>query len=67
MFKDYIELKMNFTPSTTDPDMYYRKNFHKNGTPYYELFLVYVDNVLVVSHDPKNHNGNDRERIRFEE
>ena len=54
MFKDYIELKMNFTPSTTDPDMYYRKNVHNDGTEYYELLLVYVDDVLAISHDPKS-------------
>ena len=53
MFKDYIKLKMNFTPSTTDPDMYYRKNVHNDGTEYYELLLVYVDDVLAISHDPK--------------
>ena len=24
-----------------------------NETPYYELLLIYVDNILLVSHDPE--------------
>ena len=52
MFKDYIVSRMVFTPSTVDGDMYYRRNNDRNHTPYYELLLVYVDNVLAISHDP---------------
>ena len=52
MFKDYIVSRMGFTPSTVDGDMYYRKNNDKNHAPYYELLLVYVDDVLAISHDP---------------
>ncbi len=29
-----------------------RKNFYNGGTAYYEYLLVYVDDVLVVSHAP---------------
>ena len=52
MFKNYIESKLGFTPSTADGDMYYRKNKMPSGAEYYELLLVYVDDVLAVSHDP---------------
>jgi hypothetical protein len=30
-----------------------RKNFRNGGTPYYEYLLVYVDDVMVVSHAPE--------------
>ncbi|KAL7550233.1 hypothetical protein ACHAWF_013472 [Thalassiosira exigua] len=42
-----------FTPSCVDGDMYYRKASNPDGTLYYELLLVYVDDVLAISHDPK--------------
>ena len=54
MFKEYIEKKMGFTPSLSDPDMYYRKQSRPDNTRYYELLLVYVDDVLAISHDPKS-------------
>ena len=53
MLKDSIELKMGFTPSTTDPGMSYRRIRHTKGSAYYELLLVYIDDVLAISHDPK--------------
>lgn len=52
MFKDFIEAKLNFTPSKVDADMYYRRQTKPNGELYYELLLVYVDDVLAISHDP---------------
>ena len=52
MFKDYIVSKMGFVPSSLDGDMYYRRNADVNGVHYYELLLVYVDDVLAISHDP---------------
>ena len=33
--------------------MYWRRNTKQDGSAYYELLLVYVDDVLAVSHDPK--------------
>ena len=54
-FKEYIDLKkMGFTPSLSDPDIYYRKQSRPDNTKYYELLLVYVDGVLAISHDPKS-------------
>ncbi len=53
IFKDFIEQRLGFVPSTIDPDIYYRKNITPEGIAYYELLLVYVDDVLAMSHDPK--------------
>jgi hypothetical protein len=44
---------MDFQDTKVDPDVYRRKNVKENGEQYYELVLVYVDDCLVVSHDPK--------------
>ena len=52
MFKDYIESKFEFTPLTANGDMYYRRNKMPSGAEYYELLLVYIDDVLAVRHDP---------------
>lgn len=53
MFKDFIEHKMGFLPCMLDSDMYYRRNKRDDGEPYYELILVYVDDVLAISHAPR--------------
>ncbi len=36
-----------------DPDVYRREAVRANGNKYYELLLVYVDDILVVSHIPE--------------
>ena len=54
MFKEFIESKLEFLPSRIDPDMYYRRNRKPNGEQYYELLLVYVDDILAISHDPES-------------
>jgi hypothetical protein len=41
---------MNFTPSKADPDVCMRAACKPNG---YEYILVYVDDLLVVSHAPE--------------
>jgi hypothetical protein len=43
---------MNFTPSLADPDVWMRPSAKPNGEEYYEYILVYVDDILVISHDP---------------
>jgi hypothetical protein len=45
---------MGFTPSRADPDMWYRRNRKPTGIDYYEYLVVYVDDVLIVSHDPQS-------------
>ena len=53
MFKDFIKAKLGFKSSRVDPDMYYRRNTRDDGSAYYKLLLVYVDNELAISHVPK--------------
>ena len=53
MFSNFICEELGFTPTRADPDVYIRKNFKPDGQAYYEYLLVYVDDVLVVSHDPE--------------
>ena len=54
MFKTYIEKKLGFKPCVMDGDLYYRRQKKPDGSEYYELLLVYVDDVLACSHDPKS-------------
>jgi hypothetical protein len=44
---------MDFVPSMADPDVWMRPAAKPNGFAYYEYLLVYVDDVLILSHDPK--------------
>lgn len=37
-----------------DPDLWMRKQTKPDGTRYWEYILCYVDDVLVISHDPKS-------------
>ena len=46
-------LDMKYTPTRADPDVYRRLTRRDNGTEYYEILLVYVDDILVVSHNPE--------------
>ena len=46
---------MGFKPTVADPDIN-RSGFVKpNGFKYYEYILVYVDDVLIISHEPTEH------------
>ena len=54
MFKDFIETKLRFKLSRVDPNMYYRRNVRGDGQAYYKLLLVYVDDVLAISHNPES-------------
>ena len=44
---------MGFTPTCQDPDVYHHEAQKLDGTKCYELLLVYVDDILAISHDPK--------------
>ena len=50
--KEFIENNLHFKSTQIDSDVYIRRNRREKGTEYYELLLVYVDEVLVVSHPP---------------
>ena len=45
--------KLGYKPSYADPDVWLRPAVKPDGFEYYELVLVYVDDVLSVSHDAK--------------
>ena len=45
--------KMGFTSSKGDLDLYYKPQVKPDGTKYYEYLLVYVDDILCISHDTK--------------
>ena len=40
-----------FENTIADPDVYRRKATKSNGEKIYEMLIVYVDDILVVSHD----------------
>jgi hypothetical protein len=42
---------MNFQPSYADPDVWMRTAVKPNGDKYYEYILVYVDDLLILSHE----------------
>jgi hypothetical protein len=54
MFNTSI-IEMGFIPTVADPDVYRRPNAKEDGFKYYEYILVYVDDVLIVSHSPNTH------------
>ena len=45
--------ELNYTPSRADPDVWIRPATKPNGFEYYEMTLVYVDDILCISADPK--------------
>ena len=44
---------MGFQFTIVDPDVYIRRNNKPEGEPYYEMLLVYVDDVMCASDDPR--------------
>jgi len=44
---------MGFKPSLADPDVWYKAACKEDGFEYYEYILVYVDDILAISHSPK--------------
>jgi hypothetical protein len=46
--------ELGFKNCLADLDVYLQPNVKPCGTNYYEYVLVYVDDVLVVSHDPQD-------------
>jgi hypothetical protein len=43
---------MNYRPSFADPDVWLRAGTKPCGFEYYEMVLCYVDDVMVISHQP---------------
>ena len=50
----FIQKKLHFLPTYADQDVYIRRNTNPDngGDAYNEMFLCYVDDVLVMSHNP---------------
>ena len=46
-------IELGFEETLADPDVWRRPATRENGTEYYELCLVYVDDILLVSHNPR--------------
>jgi hypothetical protein len=46
---------MGFVSTVADPDVYRKRRASNLNFEYYELLLVYVDDILVISHEPKPH------------
>ena len=44
---------LSYIPTKADPDVWIRPAVKPNGFEYYEMVLVYVDDILCISHDPK--------------
>ena len=42
-----------FKSCLADPDVWMRKAIKPNGDHYWEYVLMYVDDALAISHDPK--------------
>jgi hypothetical protein len=45
---------LGFETTTADPDVYQRCIVKKDGSEYWELLLVYVDDILVISGVPRS-------------
>ena len=45
--------EMNFRSTNVDPDVWLRPSVKHDGEKYYEYVLVYVDDILTISHKPK--------------
>ena len=45
-----IMTDLNFTPCQADSDVWMQPAVKPDGTKYYEYVLIYVDDILVISH-----------------
>jgi hypothetical protein len=45
--------EIGYVPTLADPDVWLRPAVKPNGDEYYEMILAYVDDVLVISHEPE--------------
>ncbi len=44
---------LNYLPTKADPDVWIRPAVKPDSFEYYEMTLVYVDDIMCISHDPK--------------
>ncbi len=45
--------ELGYTPCRADPDLWLKEQTAKEGKTYYSYILCYVDDLLVIHHDPK--------------
>ena len=50
---DVLHNQMGFQSSLADPDLWFKPSTTPDGRDYYSYILVYVDDILVMDHDPK--------------
>jgi hypothetical protein len=55
MLQQTIVEALQFQPTIADPDVYRRCNWKPSGEEYWELLPVYVDDILIISHEVKKH------------
>ena len=56
---------MGFRSTTADPDVWIRPGVKADGEEYYEYVLVYVDDIMVISHAPDRVMEQIQERFTF--
>ena len=52
-FSVCIREELGYEPTVADPDVYRKPEVKPDGTKYYSYFIVYVDDILCVHHNPK--------------
>ena len=67
-FREHLAQRLDeigFKSSTADPDVWLRSATKPDGEQYYEYMLVYVDDLLCISHDPHRPMKQIAEVLRF--
>ena len=44
--------ELGYKPTQADPDVWIKRAIKHDGTPYYKMMLIYVDDVLHLAEDP---------------
>ena len=45
--------QLGYKPTQADPDVWIKRASKENGSPYYKMMLIYVDDVLHIAEDPE--------------
>jgi len=44
---------LEYRPTQADPDVWIKRASKEDGSPYYKMMLIYVDDVLHIAEDPE--------------
>jgi hypothetical protein len=55
MLQETIQTEMGFIPTQADPDVCWQRTAKPDSFEDWEVLLVYIDNILIISHKPKVH------------